>query len=81
MRKGNMPKVLTVKKCFDLLECLASQEAGIGTRELARVLGMNVTTVHNIASTLLHLGYLSQDEKSKRFQIGGRFLLLGQHRQ
>ena len=74
-----MQKVLTVEKCFDLLECIATQEEGLGTRELARTLGINVTTVHNIALTLLHKGYLHQDQRTKKFSIGSRFILLGQH--
>jgi DNA-binding IclR family transcriptional regulator len=74
-----MPNVLTVVKCFSLLECLAAREAGLGTRELARQLDMNVTTVHNLASTLVRKGYLEQDPVTKKFRIGTRFLLLGQH--
>jgi DNA-binding IclR family transcriptional regulator len=74
-----MPRVLTVEKCFDLLECLAARDGGMGTRELARSLGVNVTTVHNIATTLVSKGYLEQDERTRRFRIGTRFLLMGQH--
>jgi DNA-binding IclR family transcriptional regulator len=72
-----MPKVLTVEKCLDLLELIAAtHEEGLGTREIARRLELNPTTVHNLATTLLHRGYLVQDKQGKHFHLGGRFLLL-----
>jgi len=70
-----MTPVLTVEKCLDLLEAVAGNRQGVGTRELARELGVNVTTVHNIARTLAARGYLQQDAERK-FVLGRRLHLL-----
>ncbi len=74
-----MPTVLSVDKCLDLLEAIACEPNGVGTRELSRKLGINVTTVHNLATTLLHRGYVQQDQESRKFSVGLRLMLLGRH--
>ncbi len=76
-----MPKVNTADKVMDILEAIASQGQGVGTRELSRKLEMNVATVHNIARTLQSRGYLRQDPKTKRFEIGTRLMLMSRHSQ
>lgn len=74
-----MPMMLTVEKSIEIIEAVARAPQGVGTRALARELGMNVTTVHNIASTLKHHGYLKQDADTKHFLPGLRMMLLGRH--
>ena len=72
-----MPKVLSVEKALDILNAIADSEDGIGTRELGRELGINITTVHNIATTLLNRGYLRKGRRTKRFKLGMRLLGMG----
>lgn len=69
--------VLTVEKMVDILELICSSQDGRGTRSLARDLGLNVATVHNIARTLVSRGLLRQDATTKRFYPGIRLLILG----
>lgn len=76
-----MPTVNTANKVVDILEAIASQNGGVGTRELARRLNMNVATVHNIARTLQERGYVKQDPNNKHFEIGSRLMLMSQHSQ
>lgn len=75
-----MATVLSIGKCLDLLEAVAANDGGVGTRELSRKLGINVTTVHNIARTLASRGYLRQDPQTRRFTPGMRLMLLGRGR-
>lgn len=77
-----MQRVGTVDKCFDLLEAILSAgEDGLGVREMARRLEINPTTVHNLCWTLIARGYLRQDQRTKRFQLGPRFMPLAQSAQ
>lgn len=72
-----MPTVLTLDKSLRLLEAIVSNPDGIGTRALAKEFGINVATVHNIAMTFVHRGYLRQDERTRHFHAGLRLHLLG----
>lgn len=74
-----MPMMLTVEKSLEIIEAVARSKQGIGTRALARELGINVTTVHNIAATLKHYGFLRQQQETKRFLPGLRLMMLGRH--
>lgn len=76
-----MPTVLTADKIVEIIECIAAAPAGVGTRELARQLSLNVATVHNIAKTLEARGYLQQAHDNKRFHLGLRLMMLGRHQQ
>jgi IclR family pca regulon transcriptional regulator len=49
----------------------------IGVSELARELGLGRSTTHRYVATLARLGYLRQDETSRRYQLGLRVLDLG----
>ncbi|SDT99002.1 transcriptional regulator, IclR family [Verrucomicrobium sp. GAS474] len=72
-----MPLVLTLDKSLSLLEAVVAHRDGIGTRALAQELDLNVATVHNIARTFCHRGYLRQDSGTKTFFPGMRLMLLG----
>lgn len=74
-----MPKVLTLDKSLSLLELVFSKRDGIGTRDIAYQLKMNVATAHNIARTFCSRGYLRQDPDTKAFYPGIRMMLLGRH--
>ncbi len=73
-----MPTVLTLDKSLSILEAIVRAPAGAGTRALAKQFGLNVATVHNIAMTFVHRGYLRQDERTRHFHAGLRLHLLGQ---
>ncbi len=72
-----MPTVLTLDKSLSLLEVIVRSPQGLGTRALAKEFGLNVATVHNIAMTFVHRGYLRQDEHTRHFHAGMRLHLLG----
>src|SRR5690606_37878319 len=72
-----MPTVLTLDKSISLLEAIVRAPQGLGTRALAKQFGLNVATVHNIAMTFVHRGYLRQDEHTRHFHAGLRLHLLG----
>lgn len=74
-----MPKVLSLDKSLSVLEAVFQSKNGVGTRALEQQLGYNVATVHNIATTFCHRGYLRQDPSTKLFFPGTRLMLLGRH--
>ncbi len=74
-----MPTVLTLDKSLSVLEAIVRRPEGIGTRALAQELGINVATVHNIATTFAARGYVRQDEVTRLFHPGIRLMLLSRH--
>lgn len=74
-----MPSLLTLDKSLNLLEAVMRSDVGTGTRALAQQLGVNVTTTHNIAMTLVRRGYLRQDPVTRLFCPGMRLMHLGHH--
>lgn len=66
-----MQRAATLDKGLDVLEAVrAAGAAGLGIREMSRRLGINATTVHNLAWTLCARGYLRQDGATRRFVAG-----------
>ena len=49
----------------------------LGIADLARELGLSRSTTHRYVSTLATLGYLQQDEATRKYRLGPRVLDLG----
>jgi IclR family pca regulon transcriptional regulator len=49
----------------------------LGISELARRLGLNRSTTHRYVATLSSLGYLQQDQATRKYRLGPRVLDLG----
>ena len=62
------------------LSILSSFSAGrqlIGISELSRELGLTRSTTHRYVATLARLGYLHQDQGTRKYSLGARVLDLG----
>lgn len=57
----------TIEKTIDILEVFLKQKDEIGIVELANLSGLNVSTAHRIASTLVKRGYLNQQRRGRYF--------------
>ncbi len=60
-----------------IMEFLSGRPEGVNMIDIAKTLGMPNNSVFRIAMTLLELGYLSRDEKSKKFTLTRKLLALG----
>src|SRR5207248_5661415 len=49
----------------------------LGISELARQLGLTRSTTHRYVATLANLGYLEQDDSTRKYRLGPRVLDLG----
>ena len=54
---------------LSLLGCFASSETARGIVELAHDAGMSPSTAHRYASTLVELGLLERDPKSRKYRL------------
>ncbi|MEQ1859957.1 MAG: IclR family transcriptional regulator [Chthoniobacteraceae bacterium] len=71
-------QVPALQRGLALLEHLAAAPAGATLSELGATLDLSPTSVFRLATALEELGYLSRDEKTKRFAVTQKLLLLGQ---
>lgn len=67
-------KVKSLVKVFRILECFSTAKPELGVTEIARMLDIQKSTVHNIADTCLHLGYLVQNKDTGKYSLGVKFL-------
>jgi len=75
MKTSNL--IQSVERALDILELVSKyQREGIGVLHLARKIGLNSSTAHNLVRTLMARGYLSQIEISKKYCLGKRCLNL-----
>ena len=55
----------------------AGGEEGVGLSDISRATALNKTTAFNLLASLVTLGFLEQDEQSRRYRLGLRNLELG----
>jgi IclR family transcriptional regulator, KDG regulon repressor len=61
-------------KIMNILEIFLKHERPLSISEMASLTGLNVSTAHRIASTLVDYDYLRQDGKRGKYTIGLKFL-------
>ena len=77
MKKGRRHDILCAESSKDS-DCFTGNEPVLGNQEIAEKLGMNVSTVHHIVSTLCHEGILIQDSR-KKYRLGWKLLEWSNH--
>ncbi|MDB5384727.1 MAG: IclR family transcriptional regulator [Planctomycetaceae bacterium] len=70
----------SLQRGLAVLEMLAVRPDGATLRDITEKLQLPGASMLRIARTLVELGYLSRDERTKRFFLTNSFLLLGQPR-
>jgi len=62
-------RVPAVKRAFDIIELLATQDSGLSVSELQRSLRFPLSSVATIVYTLQDLGYLERDVVTSRYRL------------
>ncbi|WP_096201588.1 IclR family transcriptional regulator [Bacillus sp. FJAT-45350] len=70
--------ISSVTKVAKILDCFTADSPVLGNREIAEKLGMNVSTVHHLVSTLCQEGILIQDSR-KKYRLGWKLLEWSNH--
>jgi DNA-binding IclR family transcriptional regulator len=66
--------ILSVGKCFQLLECLSAAQRPLTLTELAHSSGLERSAVQRLTHTLRTLGYLRQHPQTRAYSISSRML-------
>jgi IclR family pca regulon transcriptional regulator len=67
----------SIERGLSVLAAFRSNAPLLGVSELARGLGLSVSTTHRYVATLAELGYLEQDHGTRKYRLGPRVLDLG----
>ena len=77
-RPGAERSLTVVERAFTILEAFSPDHPEWSASDLSRELGLPVPTAHRLLGTLQRLGYVSRDEATKRFRLGGAARRLGE---
>ena len=69
--------VMSVGKCFELLECLNAAQRPLTLTELIQLSGLEKSAVQRYAHTLRELGYLRQHAQTRAYSLSSRMLEFG----
>lgn len=70
-------QVKSLARAMQVLECFSVEQPELGPSEIAKMLGMQKSTVYNILSTFHKCGYLVQNPKTSKYYLGLKVLHLG----
>ncbi len=76
-RQGDPGLSQSLERGLSILSAFKADRALIGTTELARELGLGISTTHRYIATLARLGYLEQEPTTRRYRLGLRVVDLG----
>jgi DNA-binding IclR family transcriptional regulator len=72
------PSLQVLERAFAILEAFTEFRPEWSTSDLARFLELPIPTVHRLLGALARLGYVSRDEQTRRFRLGGAAMRLGE---
>lgn len=70
-------QVKSLARAMQVLECFSVEQPEMGPSEIAKMLGMQKSTVYNILSTFQRLGYLMKNPDTGKYCLGMKVLHLG----
>ena len=73
------PRIQSLARADAILSVVMSEEGSTSLAKLSERLGLNKTTVFNLAESLVALGFLARTKSPKGYRLGLRCLELGRH--
>ncbi|MGD8564349.1 MAG: IclR family transcriptional regulator [Desulfarculaceae bacterium] len=67
-------RIGTLEKTFRIIDILGEHPQGLRLSEMGRILGLPDSSVHHILSSLRSEFYVDQDQDTKRYYLGFKFL-------
>ena len=70
-------KLTSLDKSLKLIDTLSKNPQGLSLSHLSEILSYPKSTTHHILSTLLPYDYVSQNQETKKYSLGFKFLSIG----
>ncbi len=72
------PGTQAVERALAILDCFRREPQSLGITEIARAVGLNISTAHRLVRALCHGGFMEQETESERYRLGFAIAILGQ---
>ncbi|RJX23855.1 MAG: IclR family transcriptional regulator [Dethiobacter sp.] len=69
--------VQSVERVLNIVEVMAQEGTPVTVTDLAEKVGLKISTVHRLLSTLTHRGYVEQDPDDNKYRLGLKLLEVG----
>jgi DNA-binding IclR family transcriptional regulator len=69
--------IQSVQRALDILSCFSLSHPTLGIGEISDLVGLPRTTVHGLVRTLVHNGFLRQEQETRRYGLGSKIFELG----
>jgi DNA-binding IclR family transcriptional regulator len=77
-KASKAPRIQALARASKIIDVIAAGDiGGVGLSDISRATELNRTTAFNLIASLVTLGFLEQDEQSRRYRLGLRNLELG----
>lgn len=73
----NKKIIKSVKKSLQILKYINAADGEVGISELQKALGYSSATIHHLLQTLMAEGFVSQNERTKKYDSGREFFYVG----
>ena len=70
-------QVKSLARALQVLECFSVEQPELGPSDIAKMLGMQKSTVYNVLSTFQKCGYLVKNPQTSKYYLGLKVLHLG----
>lgn len=70
-------RLSSIEKSLQIIEVLSKNPRGLSLHELSGELSLPKSTIHHILSTLRSRDYIAQDQPTKKYLLGFKFLSVG----
>lgn len=71
------PGTQAVERALAILDCFRREPQSLGITEIARAVGLNISTAHRLVRALCHGGFMEQETESERYRLGIAIAILG----
>ncbi len=72
------PGTQAVERAIAIIECFRVDARPLGITEIAKAVGLNISTAHRLMRALVSAGFMEQDPITERYRLGIEIAILGQ---
>ena len=72
------PGTQAVARAIAILHCFRQDPRPLGISEIARAVGLNISTAHRLMRALVTAGFMEQEPTTERYRLGIEIAVLGQ---
>lgn len=77
-RVNKMPIIQAVDRAMRIIDLFDEYTTELKITEISAKIGLHKSTVHSLLKTLMHHGYIAQDEESGKYRLGLKLVEKGQ---